>query len=42
MAHGSPLWFSGIEISGEALMVIGVTAPILEPENALLIEIVAS
>jgi alpha-galactosidase len=41
MAHGSPLWFSGIEISGEALMVIGVTAPILEPENALLIEIVA-
>ena len=41
MAHGSPPWFSEIEISGDALMVIGVTAPILEPENALLIEIVA-
>jgi alpha-galactosidase len=41
MAHSSPTWFSGIEISGDALMGIGVTAPILEPENALLIEIVA-
>ena len=41
MAHSSPTWFSGIEISGDALMGIGVTAPILEPENALLIEVVA-
>ena len=39
MAHRSPEWFVGIEISGGALMTVGLTAPILEPENALLIEI---
>lgn len=37
MAKGSPEWFSGIELSGGALLEIGLTAPILEPENALLI-----
>jgi alpha-galactosidase len=41
MARRSPEWFAGIEISGGALMEIGLKAPILEPENALLIEIVA-
>jgi hypothetical protein len=41
MAHASPPWFKGVEISGDALMRVGVTAPILEPENALLMEIIA-
>ena len=41
MAKASPEWFAGIELSGSALMEIGLTAPILEPENALLIEVSA-
>jgi alpha-galactosidase len=34
-----PQWMDGITISGSALANIGVTAPILAPANALLIEI---
>ena len=34
-----PEWLNGISISGSALASIGVTAPILAPANALLIEI---
>jgi alpha-galactosidase len=41
MAHTAPPWYEGVELSGSALSEIGITAPILEPENALLIEIIA-
>ena len=41
MARSSPEWFNGIELAGSALMELGLKAPILEPENALLIEITA-
>jgi alpha-galactosidase len=34
-----PEWMSGITLSGSALSAIGVTAPILAPANACLIEI---
>jgi alpha-galactosidase len=34
-----PEWMSGITLSGSALASIGVTAPILAPANAFLIEI---
>lgn len=34
-----PTWLSGVVISGAALMEIGLPAPILAPENAILIEI---
>ena len=34
-----PEWISGITLSGSALANIGVTAPILAPANAFLIEI---
>ncbi len=34
-----PEWMSGITLSGSALSSIGVTAPILAPANAFLIEI---
>jgi alpha-galactosidase len=34
-----PEWMSGISLSGSALASIGVTAPILAPANAFLIEI---
>jgi alpha-galactosidase len=34
-----PEWLSGVQLSGSALASIGVTAPILAPANALLIEI---
>jgi alpha-galactosidase len=39
MVIAPPEWLSGISISGSALASIGVTAPILAPANALLIEI---
>lgn len=32
-------WFDGVKLSGEALMRVGLAAPIMYPENALLIEI---
>lgn len=41
MAHTPPPWYEGVELSGSALREMGITAPILEPENALLIEIIA-
>ncbi len=41
MAHAAPIWFEGVELSGSVLEQVGVTAPILEPENALLIEVTA-
>jgi alpha-galactosidase len=34
-----PQWMDGITISGSALATIGVSAPILAPANAVLIEI---
>ena len=34
-----PTWMDGIKLSGSALATIGVTAPILAPANAVLIEI---
>jgi alpha-galactosidase len=34
-----PEWMNGVTLSGSALAAIGVTAPILAPANALLIEI---
>jgi alpha-galactosidase len=34
-----PEWMAGITMSGSALSSIGVTAPILAPANAFLIEI---
>ena len=34
-----PEWMNGITLSGSALAAIGVTAPILAPANAFLIEI---
>jgi alpha-galactosidase len=34
-----PDWMNGITLSGSALASIGVTAPILAPANAFLIEI---
>ena len=35
-----PDWMSGIQLSGSALAAIGVTAPILAPANAFLIEVI--
>lgn len=37
MAHASVPWISGITMSGSELAYIGLTTPILAPENALLI-----
>jgi alpha-galactosidase len=34
-----PQWMDGITMSGSALATIGVSAPILAPANAVLIEI---
>jgi alpha-galactosidase len=34
-----PEWLSGVQMSGSALANIGVTAPILAPANAFLIEV---
>jgi alpha-galactosidase len=34
-----PEWLSGVQMSGSALTHIGVTAPILAPANAFLIEV---
>jgi alpha-galactosidase len=39
MLVAPPEWMNGITLSGSALSVIGVTAPILAPANAFLIEI---
>jgi alpha-galactosidase len=39
MLISPPDWLSGLTVSGSALSTIGVTAPILAPANALLIEI---
>jgi alpha-galactosidase len=39
MLISPPEWMDGITMSGSALASIGVTAPILAPANALLIEI---
>ena len=32
-------WFDGVEMTGEALRTVGLRSPIMNPENALLIEI---
>ncbi|CAB5115641.1 unannotated protein [freshwater metagenome] len=39
MSVKKPDWMSGITLSGSALSAIGVSAPILAPANAFLIEI---
>jgi alpha-galactosidase len=39
MLISPPTWIEGVKISGSALAAIGVSAPILAPANALLIEI---
>jgi alpha-galactosidase len=39
MLISPPEWMNGITMSGSALATIGVTAPILAPANAFLIEI---
>ena len=39
MLISPPEWMSGIQLSGSALAAIGVTAPILAPANAFLIEV---
>ena len=39
MLISPPEWMSGVKLSGSALAQIGVTAPILAPANAFLIEI---
>jgi alpha-galactosidase len=39
MLISPPEWMSGVTMSGSALAAIGVTAPILAPANAVLIEI---
>ena len=39
MSVNKPEWMSGITLSGSALSAIGVSAPILAPANAFLIEI---
>ena len=39
MLISPPLWMEGIKLSGSALAHIGVSAPILAPANAFLIEI---
>jgi alpha-galactosidase len=39
MLIAPPEWMSGVSLSGSALASIGVTAPILAPANAFLIEI---
>ena len=40
MLISPPEWMAGITMSGSALATIGVTAPILAPANAFLIEII--
>ena len=39
MSRGEVGWFNGIRASGEQLESIGLATPILEPDNALLIQI---
>jgi len=39
MLIAPPEWLSGVKLSGSALALIGLTAPILAPANAMLIEI---
>jgi len=34
-----PPWLTGVKLSGDVLMKAGLPAPILAPENALLIEL---
>jgi alpha-galactosidase len=39
MHRATPAWFSGVQLSGAALMEVGLKAPLLAPENAILIEL---
>ena len=41
MLHKKPAWMDGVTLTGRELEVIGVTTPILGPEQALMIEIKA-
>jgi alpha-galactosidase len=39
--NGYPSWLDGIEVSGELLQAVGLQAPMLYPEQALLFRLVA-
>jgi alpha-galactosidase len=41
MHRAKPAWFEGIILSGQSLMSFGLAAPVLAPENAVLIELTA-
>jgi hypothetical protein len=41
MLHKRPEWMDGITLTGRELEVIGLTTPILGPEQAMMIEIIA-
>ena len=38
MLHQKPVWMDGVVLTGRELEIIGLAAPILAPEQALLIE----
>jgi hypothetical protein len=38
MLHQKPEWMSGATLTGRELEVIGLTTPILGPEQAMMIE----
>jgi hypothetical protein len=38
MLHKKPEWMSGVTLTGRELEVIGLTTPILGPEQAMMIE----
>ncbi len=41
MLHKTPTWMDGVTLTGRELEVIGLTTPILGPEQAMMIEITA-
>ena len=41
MLHKTPAWMDGVTLTGRELEIIGLTTPILGPEQAMMIEITA-
>ncbi len=41
MLHKKPTWMDGVTLTGRELEVIGLTTPILGPEQAMMIEVIA-
>ena len=41
MLHKKPTWMDGVKLTGRELEVIGLTTPILGPEQAMMIEVIA-